>query len=234
VTARLEASGWRLSGRKAWCSGAGISSHALVTAVGDDGRRIFAVGLRQSGVTPLDDHWPAAALAGTDTRTVDFDDAVALPLGGPLAYLDRPGFWHGAVGVAAVWYGGAAAVAGALRDKTQRRALDDIDKVHLGAVDVSLWAAASALRNAAAEYDADPLDSSGHAAVIALRTRAVVESTVVTVIDRVGRALGPAPLAMDGEHARRVTDLALYVRQSHADRDLAELAGRLMAADTPW
>jgi alkylation response protein AidB-like acyl-CoA dehydrogenase len=235
VIARVDADGaWRLSGRKAWCSGAGINTHALVTAGGGGAGRLFAVDLQQFAVTPLDDPWPAAALAGTDTRTVEFDDASALPVGEPRAYLDRPGFWQGAVGVAAVWYGGAVAVADALRHKAEHRALDDIDQVHLGAVDAALWAGASALRAAAREFDGDPLDAAGHGAVIALRTRAVVESAVATVIDRVGRALGPAPLAMDGEHSRRVTDLALYVRQSHADRDLADLARRLITAGTPW
>ena len=38
------------------------------------------------------------------------------------------------------------------------------------------------------------------------------------------RALGPAPLCQDGGPAQRVADLAIYVRQSHAERDLEQLA----------
>ena len=45
-------------------------------------------------------------------------------------------------------------------------------------------------------------------------------------ITRTGRALGPGPLCQDGRHAQRVADLSIYIRQSHAERDLAEL-GRL-------
>jgi len=56
----------------------------------------------------------------------------------------------------------------------------------------------------------------------ARRVRAVVEAAVGDVLDRVGRALGPGPLATDPDHAKRVGDLALYVRQSHAERDLEE------------
>jgi hypothetical protein len=56
----------------------------------------------------------------------------------------------------------------------------------------------------------------------------VVEHAVDEVITRTGRALGPKLLALDGEHAQRVADLTLYVRQSHAERDLAVL-GRLAA-----
>src|SRR4249919_1622082 len=39
--------------------------------------------------------------------------------------------------------------------------------------------------------------------------------------------LGPAPLAFDETHARRVADLEIYVRQHHAERDLADLGNRL-------
>jgi hypothetical protein len=51
----------------------------------------------------------------------------------------------------------------------------------------------------------------------------VVETAVDEAISRTGRALGPAPLCLDPEHARRVADLSVYVRQSHAERDLERL-----------
>ncbi|HEY2199001.1 MAG TPA: acyl-CoA dehydrogenase, partial [Mycobacterium sp.] len=38
------------------------------------------------------------------------------------------------------------------------------------------------------------------------------------------------PLCLDEQHARAVADLTVYVRQSHAERDLAAL-GSLAAAD---
>jgi hypothetical protein len=58
--------------------------------------------------------------------------------------------------------------------------------------------------------------------------RAVVEHAVDEAIVRTGRALGPAPLVLDARHAQRVADLTIYVRQSHAERDLAAL-GKLAA-----
>jgi len=39
--------------------------------------------------------------------------------------------------------------------------------------------------------------------------------------------MGPEPLVRDPAHARRVAELQLYVRQTHADRDL-EALGRLV------
>jgi len=102
-------------------------------------------------------------------------------------------------------------------------------------VDAQLAAADALLRRAAETFDADPKDDTGQARVLAGRTRTVVERTATEVTERVGRALGAAPLAMDGQHSRRVGDLALYLRQSHAERDLEDLGGRSLAAGGwPW
>jgi hypothetical protein len=56
-----------------------------------------------------------------------------------------------------------------------------------------------------------------------------VETAVDEAIHRAARALGPAPLCLDAQHAQRVADLTIYVRQSHAERDLEQL-GRLAGA----
>jgi len=141
-------------------------------------------------------------------------------------YLVRPGFWFGAVGVAACWLGGARAVAAplyrAVADPLRRA--DPHAQAHLGAVDAALTAADAMLTVAAAQVDARP--DVQRAELIARRVRAVVETAVDETIARTGRALGPAPLALDGAHGQRVADLSIYVRQSHAERDLAAL-GRL-------
>jgi hypothetical protein len=82
------------------------------------------------------------------------------------------------------------------------------------------------LVSAACYVDAEP--RGGRAELIARRVRAVVEHAVDEAIVRTGRALGPAPLVLDARHAQRVADLTIYVRQSHAERDLAAL-GKLAA-----
>lgn len=90
----------------------------------------------------------------------------------------------------------------------------------------ALAAAEAMLLSAACYVDAEPHGE--RAQLIARRVRAVVEHAVDEVITRTGRALGPKTLALDGEHAQRIADLTLYVRQSHAEHDLAAL-GRLAA-----
>lgn len=240
LLARRTGGGWLLSGTKPWCSGAGAADRALVTARTGDGYRLFAVDLHHPGAAPVEGSWPAAAMQGSDSRSVRFDDVPAQAVGGPDDYLQRPGFWHGAVGVAAVWWGGAREVARALARAHSRRPLNEHALAHAGAVDAALAAAEAVLMLTAAQFDADgwvPGDPAvtERARLAAARTRAVVERTVTEVVDRTGRALGAAPLALDVAHGRRVADLALYLRQSHAEVDLEDLGRRsLDAGGPPW
>jgi alkylation response protein AidB-like acyl-CoA dehydrogenase len=233
VTARREAGGWVLDGTKPWCSGAGQCDRALVTARTDDGYRMFAVDLRQGSTEPVAGTWPSAAMAGSDSRSTLFVHAPAEPVGGPDDYVQRAGFWHGAAGVAAVWLGGARAVGGAFARSHARRPLHAHALAHAGAVDAALAAAAALLAAAAARFDADPGDETGSARRIAGQVRAAVEAAAEQTISRAGRALGPGPLAADPDHARRVADLTLYLRQSHAEQDLEELGRQWLDEDQP-
>jgi alkylation response protein AidB-like acyl-CoA dehydrogenase len=218
-----------LEGTKAWCSGAGLCSHALVTARLPDGERgLFAVELNQPEIKALPSRWRNCGMQASDTRSVQFSNAQAVAVGLPGSYLNRPGFWHGAAGVAACWLGGARAVAAPLYRCGSTTSANDHLLAHLGTVDAAIAAAESMLAFTACRLDADPDDRSGAAERNARRVRAVAETAVDEAITRTGRALGAAPLALDGPHAHRVADLTMYVRQSHAEADLAAL-GRLAA-----
>ena len=213
-----------LDGTKVWCSGAGLCTHALVTARLESGQRgLFAVELNQPGVQPLPSTWRNVGMAESDTRSVQFTAADTVTVGRPDEYLTRPGFWHGAIGVGACWLGGARAVAAPLYERALDDRVDAHTLAHLGAVDAALAAGEAMLLWAAAEIDADPANRKGSAELVARRTRAVTEIAVDEAISRTARALGPAPLCQDAQHAKRVADLAIYVRQSHAERDLERL-----------
>ena len=216
-----------LSGTKVWCSGAGFCTHALVTARLDDGNRgLFAVTVIDPAVKALPTTWWNPGMAGSDTRPVQFTNAHAIAVGDPGDYLNRPGFWHGAIGVAACWLGGARSVADPLYRCARSESADAHSLAHLGGVDAALAAGDAMLTTAAAQIDADPFDRANTAQLLARRARTVVEHAADEAITRTGRALGPGPLCQDGRHAQRVADLTIYIRQSHAERDLAEL-GRL-------
>ena len=228
LSARETRAGWRLSGTKAWCTGARSVGCALVTGWEHGVQRLFAVDPSCAGVSRRGDSWPAVGMAASDTLVLDLDDVPAEPVGGPDAYVSRPGFWHGGVGVAAVWLGAARAVVRPLRAAARDRP-DAHVLAARGAVDASLAAAEALLAAAAAGIDAAPGDVPA-ARLRALRVRAVAESTVHEVLDRVSRATGAGPLGTVAEHARRVADLSVYVRQHHGEHDLAAL-GALLADD---
>ena len=62
--ARGEGDAVTLDGTKAWCSGAGLCSHALVTArLASGDRALFAVDLHHPAVTPLPSAWRNPGMA---------------------------------------------------------------------------------------------------------------------------------------------------------------------------
>jgi alkylation response protein AidB-like acyl-CoA dehydrogenase len=232
VTASRRGGAWVLRGTKQYCSGARVCTHALVTAAAEGGARLFAVAVE--GLEPRGDSWPATGMAGSDTLDVGFPGIRAEPVGPPGAYTNRPGFSHGGVGVAACWYGGARAVARALLCAASKRDVGPHALAHLGAVDIGLRTARAALAVAADEIDADPGDLRGEGPLRALRVRALTETAATDVLARTGRALGAGPLSHDEAHSRAVADLTVYLRQHHAERDLARLGGLVAERGATW
>lgn len=226
---------WRLDGTKPWCSLAGALSHALVTAhTSPSTRRLFVVDLTDPGITAHTDVWVGRGLPAVPSGPVEFRGVPARPVGDDGWYLRRPGFAWGGIGVAACWWGGAVGLARRVWESVLEREPDQIALAHLGALDLTLNAAGISLAAAAAAIDAgDAVGEQG--ALLAARVRGQVARTVDDVITRTGHALGPAPLAFDARHAARVSDLQLYVRQHHAERDDAALGRRLREAGvSPW
>lgn len=202
-----------LSGHKAWCSGALLLDRALVTAHAADGRRLFAIDVADT--TPVRGTWAAVGMGASGSLGVELVDVPGQPVGGPGGYLDRPGFWHGGAGVAACWYGGALGTARVLLAAVRGGLADPHALAHLGAV----------------EIDADPRGPGAQLRTVRLRAR--VEAGATEVLDRVGRALGAGPLCLDPVQAQRAADLPVYLRQSHAERDLAG-HGALVAEQATW
>jgi hypothetical protein len=232
LEARHDAGRWHVRGTKRYCSGARTCTHALVTAAAPDGMRLFAV--EASALTPVLGSWPATGMAGSDTLDVTFGDVPAQPVGVPGAYVERPGFAHGGIGVAACWYGGTRGVGRTLLAAAERRDVGPHALAHLGAVDIALRTMRRALDSAADEIDADPADLEGAGQLRALRVRALADAVAAEVMDRVGRALGAGPLCLDEAHSRRVADLTVYIRQHHAERSLAELGELVAGQGTQW
>lgn len=218
--------GMLLSGTKPFCSGAGIVDRALVT-VTEPKALLVDVDLcgNEAKVRFDDSAWKTSAFAETKTSLATFE-AAKLEESGVIGdagyYLRRLGFWHGACGPAACWAGGAA---GLLDWARQQQREDPHTLAHLGAMMATMYSMQATLRVAGDEIDAEWGDVDA-AQMRALSVRHIVEQGCTDIVRRLARAYGPYPLAMDEMIGRRYQELDLYVRQSHAERDL-EALGRL-------
>ncbi len=218
----------KLDGRKAWCSGAAVLSHALVTCWNEAGQQqLVAVDLRQTGVSITQDGWRAVGMAATGSVEVLFEAAQGLAVGKHDAYIQRAGFWQGGIGIAACWYGASRAIASRLLQHVIKQD-EPHAQAHLGAVDTALHSAMNVLHHAAQCIDQAPGDD---AELLARRSRAAIEHSAEQIIFHVGHALGAGPYCKDAHFARLLADLPVFLRQSHAERDLAAL-GRLCSTQT--
>ncbi len=218
------ADGWSVSGLKQYCSGAGIIDAALVTVHTQEGLLLLEMPLNVPGVTVLESPWVSPAFADTATGPVSFE-AVSVPacsvIGGPGWYLDRPGFWHGAIGPAACWAGGAMSLVDAAAASNRK---DPHALAQIGALLAMAWGFEAVLVKAGNEIDADAADREC-AQKRALKVRHLIERWCTEVLDRFGQATGPQLLAHDAFVVRQHAALAVYIRQCHGPRDLAALAG---------
>ncbi|WP_248749839.1 acyl-CoA/acyl-ACP dehydrogenase [Pseudomonas sp. MWU15-20650] len=219
----------RVDGRKAWCSGASVVSHGLLTAWDEEDRQqLVAVAMDQPGIAVTENGWNAVGMAATGSVEVTFSAVRGLAVGGPGDYLSRPGFWHGGIGIAACWYGAAQRLGEVLRAHC-RKSPEPHALAHLGAVDSALNSAVCVLRASAMQIDQTPI---ADARQLARQTRACIEDSVEQVMHHVGRAVGAGPYCKDPHFARLMADLPVYIRQSHAERDLAALGEQVAQAPT--
>jgi alkylation response protein AidB-like acyl-CoA dehydrogenase len=235
------AAGWQLDGTKPWCSLADRLSAALVTATDTDGERhLVSVDLRHPGVEVVPGGWHARGLSEIPSGPVRFAAVPAVEVGEPGWYLTRPGFSWGGIGVAACWFGGAVGIARTVFAAVSAKETPDrLQLMHLGAIDEQLESARRALAEAAALVDAGAAEGAP-GRLLAKRVRGTVARACEEVLTHAAHALGPAPLAHNPVHAKRVADLQLYVRQHHAERDEASLGEALVRAaqsreeTAPW
>ncbi len=219
-----------ISGAKMFCSGTDLIDRALVT-VRIPEERLIDVDLRphRAAVRFDTSGWKSEAFAETRTGTAVFSQvpvSAADLIGEPEWYLSRPGFWHGACGPACCWAGGAAGLVDYARQQTRS---DPHTLAHLGAMEASIWALQSYLEIAGREIDQSPEDAL-QARIRALTVRHLVEQACSDVLRRLPRAYGPSPLAFNGYIARGYQELDLYLRQSHAERDLEALGSAIRQA----
>jgi alkylation response protein AidB-like acyl-CoA dehydrogenase len=235
TTAELTADGWSLVGSKPFCSGSTRIDRALVTADCPDGYRLFDISVAENVLRIHSGSWPAVGMADSLSDTLDFGGS-AIPasraVGPPNFYLERPGFWFGAVGVAACWYGGARGLLGQVVESLGPRPSElVVTEIGYAAAQIDLMR--RALEQAAREIDADPGDRSGEAHRRALVIRQAVHQGAHQVLVHSAAAGGARPFCLDAAQAQRVADLYVYLAQHHGPRD-ANALGAMACEGWPW
>jgi alkylation response protein AidB-like acyl-CoA dehydrogenase len=231
TTARRDSDGWHLSGHKPFCSGYGLIERALVTADTEDGYRLFDIAIAENVVKAEPDSWQAVGMADSASDTLEFGGpplAAERIIGPPDWYLARPGFWLGAIGVAACWFGGARGLVDNLAVSLGPDP-SDLVTAELGRAVAHVRTMQSVIEHAAAAIDLDP---AGIGRELALSVRYAVHHSATQVLGHTAAAGGARPLCHDRTQARRAADLYVYLAQHHGPFDAVEL-GRLALAREP-
>jgi hypothetical protein len=234
TTAERVAKGWRLSGAKEFCSGSHVLDRALVTAETASGYLVFDIAVSENIVSADGDSWPAVGMADSVSQTLEFGGSVigADRVVGPADfYTQRPGFWFGAAGVAACWFGGAAALLNDLIDAIGPDPNEHI-LADVGYAVSALESMRNVLKSVATSIDDDPFDDSHQAQFRALVARQVVHDCATEILARVASAGGARPLCHNEIQARRAADLYVYLAQHHGGADAAAL-GRIVVGTRP-
>lgn len=197
-----------LSGRRPYCSGAGIIDRALVTGEASSQVFLTEVDVRRPEVMPLDGTWPSVGMSSTASFTIEFRRCPTLRhIGGAGFYRDRRGFWLGSLNVAACWFGGALGLA-----RTYLRCSPSgPDASAMAEIDTSLRTMAMHLDAAATACDSGLTDEG--AELTALRCRRAVYFGCNNVHDAVSEAGGTNLATHHAAQARRLADLPIYLRQ---------------------
>lgn len=219
------------SGIKSWCSGAEFIQKALMSYKDQQGQaQLCIVDLSHPSIITDLSHWHAVGMHATQTAQVSFENTPVKAIGQPNSYLKRPGFWHGAAGVAACWYGAAVRLAGYLQESCQANP-NPYKKLYLGEVAQQLEITKHYFQHVAELIDHKPTLS--HEREIRI-LRAQTEQCCLSVIERVGKALGARPFCEDATFAQLMADLPVFIRQSHAAFDYEQIAELCVSEQSLW
>ncbi|WP_127491038.1 acyl-CoA dehydrogenase family protein [Acinetobacter calcoaceticus] len=219
------------NGIKPWCSGAEFIQKALMSYKDQQGQAQLCIAdLNHSSITTDLSHWHAVGMHATQTARVTFENTPVKPIGHPNSYLERPGFWHGAAGVAACWYGAAVRLASFLQESCQANP-NPFKKLYLGESARQLAITKQYFQYVAELIDHQPLLS--HEREIRI-LRAQTEQCCQSVVEQVGKALGARPFCEEATFAQLVADLPVFIRQSHAAFDYEQIAELCLSEQSLW
>ncbi|WP_168582999.1 PIG-L family deacetylase [Gephyromycinifex aptenodytis] len=225
--------GWQIEGTLRFASGAGVLDRALVPVwTGAETHVLLDLAV---AAWPVDtSQWRTSAMAVSRSHTIELEGlhaAESARIGADNWYLQRPGFFPGGVGVAAVWAGGGARILDLVHEAVASAPPAPSRALRLGHMRTELAAAMSLVRLGADQLEAllssedSDIDDAAisHLRDVCTEVRAGVAAAVLRLCEHARRIVGPAGLAYDEDLTRGLHDLELYVRQQNADADATYL-----------
>ncbi len=211
--------GGRLQGGKSYASGAGVLTHALVTAQAEAGTQLVLLDL--AAVPPAVDEgwWRTTGMQRSQTHQVRWS-GVALDeqagIGAANAYTGEPFFSGGALRFVAVHAGGVAGLFDRTRDHllATDRADDPFQAARMARLFTLADGAAAVVRGTAVDWF-DLADDARLARVAAARM--AVYDAAVEAIGVAQEAVGLAGHFVDHPLSALLADLAVYLRQPAPD-----------------
>jgi alkylation response protein AidB-like acyl-CoA dehydrogenase len=224
-----------LEGRKVLASGAGHIERPLVTATGENGRRLIVLPRLDTPDRADVSRWTAQGMRASATGAVDFTGVEIEPMeivGREGDYERQPWFSAGAWRFAAVHLGGMERLFDLLRGDLQEtnRGQDPHQAARLGRAAMAVETGRLWVAQAASTAEA-PLGSRAPEQLVAYvnLARLAVEAAALELMQLVQRSVGLQAFMRPNPIERISRDLATYLRQPGPDRALTDAAAWLLA-----
>lgn len=220
----------RLHGAKSYASGAGILTHALVTADDQDGRRLLLVDLVATPPAIEEGWWNVVGMQRSQTHIVRWDGVPLTQLqaiGVPGCYAREPWFSGGALRFVTVHAGAIAGLCDRVRDHlvATGRAGDPHQAIRLARLFALAQAAAAVVREVAGHWFSE--DDAVRLARVA-SARGFVADCADEALTTAQQAVGLSGMFVAHPLSAAITDLMVYLRQPMPDAQ-RERAGAAVA-----
>jgi hypothetical protein len=210
-----------LIGDKAFASGLGAVTHAVVTVSSGPAVRLGLIDVRDAARADAQT-WQMLGMRATASGRFDVDGIAiqdVIWLGAPGAYVTEPHFIGGVWRIAALQVGAALGLLEAAADglRARDRLAAPAQMARLSSVAIKAMAAAALVSRAARSAALDTEEAAHRAPILSAAARLATEEVALDAIRAVEQSVGLAHFADGAVTGRKARDLAVYLRQAARD-----------------